>query len=205
MSESVKPHVGYFWGSQPPLAPVTSLHPCPVHSSGHVLDAASIPHEGTSLMKSVPKVLVIIGLTLFGLGLGGGFIPVKSQGVTCGSAFVESNDPQVAAFTSAITADAGGYQLGAGTTVVDTCADARSVIRVPVVAFLVVGGLMALLAAIISSIQKGEWKYQTPADSAAAVDVPADSWRSDPKANLHPDPPTEKAEDAAELIPGEDS
>lgn len=63
---------------------------------------------------------------------------------------------------------------------------------------LIVGGVGFLVAALggalVDSFKRGEWKPDTPA-AKPEVEVPAGSWRNDPKANLHLDqepegPPT---------------
>ncbi|MEV8638090.1 hypothetical protein AB0395_41205 [Streptosporangium sp. NPDC051023] len=84
------------------------------------------------------KALAIVAAVIIGAGALVGLIPVTSEGVNCGSAFVKSNDALVSDLTQSMS--------GKSTDTVSACTDLRSLIRIPALVLLL-GGMVALAGA----------------------------------------------------------
>ena len=77
----------------------------------------------------------MVGVCLLVVGLVVGLVPVSSGGVSCGSAFVGSNEAYVRDLTSTLDSD------GVSTNLAGDCGSLRSVLRIPAVALLALGVL----------------------------------------------------------------
>jgi len=80
------------------------------------------------------RVLVVLGVVALIAGAVIGFLPIKVDGVKCGSAFISSDDAHVAALSDAMS----GGQIGSASAEGD-CDSKRSDWRIPAIALLVVG------------------------------------------------------------------
>ncbi|WP_157253216.1 hypothetical protein [Nonomuraea typhae] len=93
------------------------------------------------------KKLMIVAVVLLGVGAIVGFVPVSSQGVNCGSAFVESRDARVNDLTNALLSE-NGQSLSGRVNAAAGCSDLRNLLRIP--GFILVGaGVVAFFAGVI--------------------------------------------------------
>ncbi|MFI6296863.1 hypothetical protein ACIBEJ_35100 [Nonomuraea sp. NPDC050790] len=98
------------------------------------------------------KTMMIIAAVLLGVGAIVGFIPVSSQGVNCGSAFVASRDARVNDLTNALLQD-GGQSLVGRVNAEAGCSDLRSILRIP--GFILVGGgVVMFFAGVITNTDR---------------------------------------------------
>lgn len=86
------------------------------------------------------QLLMVLGGTLLAIGLVLGFMPVSSEGTSCGTAFTGASD-------DAYVADLGSTLVGSAgvTDVVGSCSDALSGRRAPALALAVPGALLAVV------------------------------------------------------------
>jgi hypothetical protein len=88
------------------------------------------------------KALAGIAAALIGVGALVGFIPVTSQGASCGSAFVQDNGASVLDLTEAMRGRSSGARA--------TCTDMRSLIRIPALVFIVGGAAVLVAAGVVN-------------------------------------------------------
>lgn len=87
------------------------------------------------------RLTAIAGALLLGVGLLIGFLPVHAAGVSCGSAFVKTDNAFVVDLAKAVRADRLGTDLDNPVGTQAACSDARSGRLVPTVVLLVLGGV----------------------------------------------------------------
>lgn len=88
------------------------------------------------MSRTAGVVIGWIGGALLLAGVVVGFLPTSAGGASCGSAFLPSSAARVADFRDALTGATGDRAA--------TCVDRRSLLRVPAVALLVIGGGLGL-------------------------------------------------------------
>ncbi|MEP9384534.1 hypothetical protein [Nocardioides sp. KR10-350] len=97
---------------------------------------------------AVGGVIALFGLVFVVAGLVLGYVPVHVSGVSCGSAFNPSDD---AAYVRDLTHAMAG--MGVSTDVTDACDSARSNWNMVAILLLVLGGLVLVVGAVVSSIR----------------------------------------------------
>lgn len=88
------------------------------------------------------KALTVLAAVLIGVGALVGFIPVTSQGTSCGSAFVQSGDASVSDMAEALS--------GRSSDTRSTCTDLRSLVRIPALILLIGGGVVLVAAGVVN-------------------------------------------------------
>lgn len=91
------------------------------------------------MTAQVWKVLSWVGLAVLAVGVLVGLIPVSSGGSSCGSAFFGSDDAYVSDLVDSFSGISGSSA--------ESCDGLRSVIRVPAIVLLVIGGGLAGVSA----------------------------------------------------------
>lgn len=96
--------------------------------------------------------LIWAGIAVLAAGLLTGFLPLRAHGTSCGSAFVASDDATVADLSTAIRRDQQGLPVeGSGTGVSDSCDSMRSLVRIPAIVLLALGGGLAAGVWVVDS------------------------------------------------------
>jgi hypothetical protein len=102
--------------------------------------------QGRLLLGWLSAIVLIVGFFV-------GFLPTSSGGVACGSAFIESDEAEVADIRDAIRADQLGTTLDTVGAKAAACEDRRSLLRVPAIALMVLGGGGFLLTKVLGTQQ----------------------------------------------------
>lgn len=87
------------------------------------------------------ETIGLVAGVLLVLGLVAGFTPTSTSGVSCGSAFVESDDAFGADLVDAMTADAAGVTLDTLGEHAEACESRTSLLRIPAVALVSLGAV----------------------------------------------------------------
>lgn len=106
------------------------------------------------MSRTAATVLAWVGAALFAVGLLVGFIPTSAGGASCGSAFIATDD--------AFGADLYGSMTGGSVDHQVLCSDRRSLLRVPAIGLILVGGGLGAAGWAVSSRLAHEARQTVP-------------------------------------------
>lgn len=103
-------------------------------------------------LLAMNRKLIWAGLVVLAAGVLAGFLPVRSHGTGCGSAFNASSDAGSADLDAAIRRDRAGLPPGESTgEVAESCDSLRSLVRIPAIVLVAVGGGLAAGAWVLDT------------------------------------------------------